>query len=464
MRVPTRSVLALAAFVTLAFRIAPPRVRADNSTPWLDSYREPAARLIGEALADSFAWRRLSVLTDTIGNRLSGSPQLDAAIRWAVDEMKRDGLENVHTEKAMVPRWIRGVESADIVEPARHQIAMLGLGGSVATPPGGVEASVLVVRSFEDLDANAARAHGAIVLFNVPFTNYGETVRFRSSGASRAARHGAVAALVRSVGPPGLRLPHTGALQYAADAPTIPAAAIAAEDADRLQRMTDRGARVVVRLKMEAHFESDVESANVVGEIRGREKPDEIVVVSGHLDSWDVGAGATDDGGGCVVTWEALRLMKKLNLRPRRTVRVVLWTNEENGGRGGLAYRDQHRGELARHVLMLESDGGVFRPIGFGFTGSDAARQTIAAIATLLHGLGADQIGPAGGGADIGPSVVEGKIPSMSLEVDGSKYFLIHHTPADTVDKIDPVEMAKCAAAVAVMAYVVADLPQRLGE
>src|SRR5207253_4830366 len=188
------------------------------------------------------------------------------------------------------------------------------------------------------------------------------------------------------------------------------------------------------------------------------------VVVSGHLDSWDVGSGATDDGGGCIVTWEALRIMKKLNLRPRRTVRVVLWTNEENGGRGGIAYRDRHRCELAQHVMMLESDSGVFRPMGFGFTGSENARQTVAAIATLLSGIGADQIAPAGGGADIGPSVQEAKIASMSLDVDGSKYFLIHHTAADTIDKIDSVEMAKCAAAVAVMAYVIADLPQRLGQ
>jgi len=461
---PTRSVLALALFVTLVFASTRQTVAVSNWAPWLDPYRDPAARLIGEAMSDTFAWQRLSVLTDAVGNRLSGSPQLERAIRWAVDEMKRDGLENVHTEPAMVPKWVRGAESADIVEPAHHSIVMLGLGGSVATPPEGIEAELVVVHSFEELDANAARARGAIVLFNVPFTTYGETVRFRSSGASRAAHHGARAALVRSIGPAGLRLPHTGALQYSADAPKIQAAAITAEDADRLQRIADRGARIVVRLKMEAHFEGDVESANVVGEIRGRDQPDEIVVVSGHLDSWDVGAGATDDGGGCVVTWEALRIMKKLNLRPRRTVRVVLWTNEENGGRGGLAYRDRHRAELSRHVMMLESDGGVFQPTGFGFTGSDRARRTVTEIAALLRGIGADQIGPAGGGADIGPSVLEAKIPSVSLDVDGSKYFLIHHTPADTIDKIDPVEMAKCAAAVAVLAYVVADMPQRLGE
>jgi carboxypeptidase Q len=458
-------VLPLLALALTHVAAQPPHPTGNGTrTTWLDAYREPAGRLIGEAVSSTFAWQRLAVLTDTIGNRLSGSPALDRAIEWAVAEMKKDGLENVHTERVMVPKWVRGAESADLVEPVRHPMAMLGLGNSVGTPREGVRGEVVVVHSFEELDAKAAMARGRIVLFNAAFTNYGETVRFRSNGPSRAASYGAVAALVRSIGPDGLRLPHTGALQYTNDAPKIPAAAISSEDADRLQRMTDRGERAVVELRMEAHFDPDAESANVIGELRGRTNPDEVVVVSGHLDSWDVGAGATDDGGGCIVTWEALRLMKALNLRPRRTVRVVLWTNEENGGRGGLAYRDQHRAELSKHVMMLESDGGVFRPLGFGFSGSDRARETVRAIASLLTGIGASQISTGGGGADIGPSLQEGHIPGMSLDVDGSKYFLIHHTQADTIDKIDPVEMAKCAAAVAVMAYVVADLPKRLGE
>jgi carboxypeptidase Q len=439
-------------------------LRAETTPAWLDEYRAPAARLIGEATGDAFAWHRLSTLTDTIGPRLSGSPQLDQAIQWTLAEMKRDGLENVHAEKVMVPRWVRGTESADIVYPAHLPLAMLGLGGSVGTPPAGIEAPVLLVRSYDELDAQAAKARGRIVLFNVPFTGYAETSRYRWNGASRAARLGAVAMLIRSVGPNGLRLPHTGGLTYAADAPRIPAAAISSEDADRLQRMSERDDRVVVRLRMDARIEPDVESANVVGEIRGREKPEEVVVVGGHLDSWDVGAGASDDGGGCVVSWEALRIMKKLNLRPRRTVRVVLWTNEENGGRGGLAYRDLHRAELANHVLMMESDNGVSRPLGFGFTGSDAARRTVTAVATLLSGLAASDVVAGGEGADITPSVRAGRIPGMSLEVDTSQYFQIHHTQADTVDKIDPIGMAKCAAAVTVMAYVVADLPFRLGE
>lgn len=451
--------------VLLALLFLVPSVSTRAQTPganWLDQYRDPAARLIGEAVSSTFAWQRLSVLTDTIGNRLSGTPQLDRAIEWAVREMTADGLENVHTEKVMVPSWIRGEEHAAIVEPAQRPIAMLGLGGSVATPGDGVRAEVTVVHSFEELDAVGARLRGRIVLFNVPFTAYGETVRFRAGGASRAARFGASAMLVRSIGPNGLRLPHTGALQYEDNAPKIPAAAISAEDADRLDRMTSGGQRVMVHLKMTAHFAPDVESANVIGEIRGSERPDEVVVVSGHLDSWDVGDGASDDGGGCVVSWEALRIMKKLGLRPRRTVRVVLWTNEENGGRGGLGYRDAHRAELARHVMMMESDSGVSRPLGFGFTGSDSGRDAVKAIASLLTGIGADQILGAAGGADIAPSVQEGRIPSLSLEVDASRYFLIHHTEADTIDKIDPLEMAKCAAAVAVMTYVIADMPMGL--
>jgi carboxypeptidase Q len=438
---------------------APPAPSA--STSWLDPYREPAARLVGEALSSSFAWDRLALIGDTFGNRLSGSQALEDAIQWAVAEMKKDGLDNVHTEPVKVPHWIRGRESVELTSPRPMPLVMLGLGNSIGTPAEGIEADVLVVRNFEELDAAADRVRGRIVLYNAPFTNYGETVQFRSTGPSRAAAMGAVAALVRSVGPPGLRLPHTGALRYAEGAPQIPAAAITTEDADRLQRMQDRGTRVRVRLKMEAKFLPDADSFNVVGELRGREKPDEVVVVGGHFDSWDVGTGSTDDGGGCVVTWEALRIMKKLNLRPRRTVRVVLWTNEENGTRGAVAYRDHYKDQLANHVLMFESDSGVFRPTGFGFTGSETARATVKEIATLLRGIQADRISAAGEGADIGPSVQAGNIPAMSLDVDGN-YFLIHHTQADTIDKINPMDMSRAAAAIAVVTYVIAEMPDRL--
>jgi len=432
-------------------------------TNWLEAYRAPAKRLVEASQASDFAWQRLAEVTDLYGPRLSGSVGLERAIDWAVETMKKDGLENVRKERVMVPKWVRGRESLQLLDPVPQPLVMLGLGNSVGTGPDGVTGEVIVLKNFDDLEAKAAQVKGKIVLFNVPFTTYGETVQYRSAGPSRAAKHGALAMLVRAVGPTGLRTPHTGSTTYAPDAPKIPAAAIPVEDAERFQRLQNRGVRIRVTLTMEAHFEADVESFNVVGELRGRELPDELVVMGGHFDSWDVGVGATDDAGGCIVTWEAVRLMKTLGLRPRRTVRVVLWTNEENGMRGGNAYRDQHMADLKNHVMMLESDGGVFDPAGFGFSGPDGARRTVSAIASLLATLGANKIEAAGGGADIGPSVTAGNIPSMSHLVGGN-YFLIHHTPADTMDRITPKQMSDNAAAIAVMTYAIADLPWRLGS
>ena len=437
--------------------------RATPAQPsgWLDPYRDNSSRLISESLATQFAWDRLAYMGDTFGHRLSGSRGLEETIEWAVAEMKKDGLENVRAEPVKVPYWVRGRESVTLLGPRTIDLPMLGLGNSVGTPAGGVEADVLVVRSFAELESAGPRVKSKIVLFNAPFTNYEDTVVYRTSGASRAAALGAVGALVRAVGPPGLRTPHTGMLRYSETDPKIPAASISVEDAERLQRLQDRGAKVRVRLKMEARFLPDADSANVVAEIRGRERPEEVVVVAGHLDSWDVGTGSTDDGAGCIVTWEALRLMKKLNLQPRRTVRVVLFTNEENGLAGGRAYLERHRSKLAHHVLMLESDSGVLKPSSFGFTGTATARATIQQIASLLTSIGIDGVNSAGGGADIGPAVEAGGIPAMSLEGAGN-YFLIHHTEADTVDKIDPKDMARASAAIAVLAYVVADMPDRL--
>jgi carboxypeptidase Q len=438
------------------------RAGANRVEGWLDPYRANAEKLIAAAQADQFAWDRLAELTDTFGQRLSGSDNLNRAIAWAVETMKKDGLENVHTERVMIPRWVRGNEGLEITNPPLHVVPMLGLGGSVATPPAGVEAEVMVVAHGDDLNKRAAEAKGKIVLFNVPYTNYGETVQYRSGGASMAARHGAVAALVRAVGPMGLRTPHTGGMSYANDVAKIPTAAIPAEDANRVQRLVNRGVRVRMRLKMEAKFEADVESFNVVGEIKGSEKPEEIVLVGGHFDSWDPGTGASDDAVGCVVTWEAARLMKKLNIRPKRTVRVVLFTNEENGMRGGNGYRDQHAKEASNHIFAVESDSGVFAPARLGFSGSDAARTIIGEIATLLAPLGMQDVASGGGGADIGPISALGKVPMMAYAGDSNKYFTIHHTPADTVDRIDPQEVSKAAASLAVMIYVVADIPQAL--
>jgi carboxypeptidase Q len=318
-----------------------------------------------------------------------------------------------------------------------------------------------VVTSWDDLAAHGAEARGRIVLFDVPFTTYGQTVRYRALGAIAAARVGAVAALLRSVTPYSQQTPHTGQMLYADSAPRIPFAAITVEDAMMLHRMQERGDRIVVRLRTGGHVLPDAPSRNVMGQLTGRERPDEIVVMGGHTDSWDVGQGAMDDGGGVVVAWEALRVLKRLGLQPRRTIRVVGWVNEENGGRGGDAYRDAHRAEEAKHVLAIESDGGVFAPEGFGFTGSDAAFAIVRQVGPLLAGVGADSITRGGGGSDIGP-IMRDAVPGMGLNVDDARYFWYHHTDADTIDKLDPREMSLCVAAMAVMAYVIADLPEPL--
>jgi carboxypeptidase Q len=375
--------------------------------------------------------------------------------------MRADGLENVRGEPVMVPHWVRGAESAELVTPRRKPMAMLGLGGSVATPPAGITAPVLVVTSFDDLARRAAEARGRIVLFDVPFTEYRQTVAYRSGGASAAAKAGAVAMLLRSVASFSMNTPHTGSLRYDTTTARIPAAAITVEDALLLHRMQSRGVTPTVRLVMSAQTLPDAPSRNLVAELRGRELPDEVVVMGGHIDSWDVGQGAMDDAGGVVAAWEAVRLMKQLGLRPRRTVRVVGWTNEENGTRGGQGYRAAHAAEVDKHVFALESDNGVFRPLGIAAVGTDSALAMLRRIAPLLARIGADSVLKGGGEADIGPLLAAG-VPGAGLEVDGTRYFWYHHTNADTPDKLNPAEVARCVAVMAVYAYVLAEMPERL--
>lgn len=438
--------------------------------PLTEPLREGAARLIGAALTNQQGWARLEYLCDRIGARLSGSKALENAIEWAAAEMKRDGLARVETPRVMVPHWQRGAESAQLLAPVEAPLRMLGLGGSVATPPDGITAEVVAVESFEELDAlPQERVRGRIVLFNAPWRGYGPTVAYRSNGASRAAQRGAVAALVRSITPHSLATPHTGAMRYAADVPKIPAAALAVEDAGRLARLARAGVPVRVRLRMEARTLPDAASANVIAELPGRERPEEIVVLGGHLDSWDVGTGAHDDGAGCVACWEAVVLMKKLNLIPRRTVRVVLWTNEENGLRGGTAYRDWAGETVKNHVAALEMDGGAERPLGFGLSALTAGQPVqeravgqAQQVGALLAGIGSHSVVTGGGGADIGPLMREG-VPGLGLRTVGEKYFQWHHTHADTLDHVDPGDFRLCVATMAVMSWGLAEMPERLG-
>lgn len=440
-----------------------------------DQYADAAARIIGATLVSNSAYDNLAYLSDRIGHRLSGSPQLEAAIQWAVERMKADGFENVHTEPVMVPHWVRGAESAELLSPVRRPLVILGLGGTVGTPPEGITADVVEATSWEQLDALGEKVKGKIVLYNYPmkpsesmFRSYGEAVAYRGGGASRAAKFGAVAALVRSVTTVSLRTPHTGGMGYADNVPKIPAAAVTIEDAETIHRMLARGEKVTVNLKLGAQMLPDAPSANVIGEWRGREKPDEVVVIGGHFDSWDVGTGSTDDGGGCISAMEVINVLKRLNLRPRRTIRVVLWTNEENGGRGAMGYGEAHKADLSRHVLAMESDAGVARPYGLSAGAKDSTkavkvRETVREIAALLRGIGVDLVQDGGGGSDTGPILAAG-VPGISVLVDDTHYFDVHHTMADTMDKISPFNLSLNVAATAVVAYIVADMPQRLGE
>jgi carboxypeptidase Q len=457
---PRRSRLLAA---TLLFAVVP-IARVEAQTPDIPSaYKAIADSIYRAATGDSLAYARLGLLVDTFGHRLSGSPSLEAAIDWILAQMTSDGLEKVRGEPVMVPRWVRGFESAEMRQPRSAPLRMLGLGGSVATPKMGITAPVLVVTSFEELQKRAAEAKGKIVLFDTPFTDYVVSRKVRTDGPSAAARVGAVACLIRSVASASIRSPHTGALRYESTTARIPAAALSVEDAMMLHRFQDRGERIIVSLRMSAQKLPDAPSRNVVAELTGKSKPNEVVVLGGHIDSWDVGQGAMDDGGGSVAAWEAVRLLHRLGLRPRRTVRVVLWTNEENGGRGALAYRDTHQKEIEKHVLAMESDNGVFNPKGYTFVGSDAAAAVITQVAGLLQsaGISGVQRVPESPAADITP-LVELGVPGMELDVDGTRYFWYHHSDGDTLDKLDPAEMARCVAALAVMAYVVADLPDPL--
>jgi carboxypeptidase Q len=458
--------VSLIASVALTFITLPQHGCAQQPTPskttMIDSafihktYNAAAQAIMRRAVQDSLSYKRLQYLCDTFGARLSGTPALERAIDWVLGELKADGFENVRGEDVQVPYWKRGAESAELVTPRATPLAMLGLGGSIGTPPEGITAEVVVVKSFDELKLRAAEAKGKIVLFNAPFTNYGATVRYRTDGAIKAAEAGAVASLIRSVGPYSMRTPHTGSMRYQDSVKKIPHAAVSTEDADMLARMAERGAKPVVRLKMEGQFMPEATSRNVIAEIRGSEKPEEIVVMGGHIDSWDVGSGAMDDGGGCIATWQALLLLKQLGLKPRRTIRLALWTNEENGLRGGTDYAKRHGAE--KHVLAFESDGGVFKPEGFGFTGSAELFARYKAVAALLAPIGAAGMKVGGGGADIGP-LAQYAVPMMNIDVDETKYFWYHHTQADMPDKLNPDEINKCAAAIAVMMFAAADMP-----
>jgi hypothetical protein len=425
---------------------------------------DPVQRIIEAGLRSDGAYRKLAWLTDRIGPRLSGSENLERAVRWCVEEMKRDGLDQVRAESVMVPHWVRGEASARILAPAPHPMAILALGMSDGTQPGGITADVVEVSSLDELTALGEAARGKIVLFNKQIyanggadRGYGSAVGLRYSGAVAAAKLGAVGMLIRSLATADLRLPHTGAMAYEEGTPRIPSAAVAPEDAALIHRFLVAGETVKVNFALSCKTLPDAESANVIGEIRGSEAPDEFVVIGGHLDSWDVGTGAQDDGAGCAISMEAIRLIRSLKLKPKRTIRAVLFTNEENGLRGGKAYAEAHAAELAKHVAAIESDSGGARPLGFGVSAGPGGAEIVRRLAAPLASFAADDVQGEGGGADISPMGPAG-VPQLGLRQDGTHYFDIHHTMADTLDKVEAHDLAMNATAMAVMAWQLANL------
>jgi len=424
-----------------------------------------AERIVGAALVDSRAWDKLAHLSDRIGHRLSGSLGLERAVAWTAAEFRRDGLERVWTDKVMVPHWVRGHGSVRIMSPVEWDAPMLALGGSVGTPRGGITAGVVEVASFEELEAAAGSIAGKIVLYNRKMepgwgveNGYGTVVKFRAHGASRAAKFGAVGMLLRSLGTADYRLPHTGALRYDEEAPKIPAAAIDAESALLIHRLLESGDEVRVHMDMGCRMLEDVESANVIAELQGREKPDEIVLIGAHLDSWDVGQGAHDDGAGCTVVMETMRILRRLDHAPRRTVRA--FTNEENGLRGGKSYAERHGDE--RHVAAIEMDSGGFRPIGFGVSAGEGGVEMLREILRPLATIGANNVFEGGGGADIGPLRRRSGVPTISQRVEGAYYFDYHHSEADTLDKVNRADLDRNVAAMAVLAYGLAEAEETL--
>jgi carboxypeptidase Q len=414
---------------------------------------------VSDAAPDA-AWDRLVELVDRYGARMAGTRALEDALRWAVARMRDDGLVHVRLEPVRVPHWVRGEEHARVVKPVDRPLTVLALGGSVGT--GGAIRAPLAV--FDDLDAlrkTTRSLAGTILLVNhrmAPFDEthadpgYLEGVQARLHAASAAAQHGARAVLVRSVTATSLATPHTGALDYATDVPKIPAAALTIEDAELLVRLARRGP-VEVEVTLGAHQLPDAPSANAIGEIRGGERPDEIVLLGAHMDSWDVGPGAADDAAGCVAVMEAMRMIRASGLVPRRTIRAVLFTAEEYGLAGANEYHRRHGKE--RHVAAFETDYGMGAPDAFGIGGGPEVLQAMQPFQPSFARFGISHFRDRAFGADVAPIVREGAA-AFSLIPDGRRYFDIHHTAADTLDKIRPEDLRRNGAAIALMAYALA--------
>ncbi len=428
----------------------------------INKYKPIVERIISEAMKDSSAWHRLAYMTDVFGPRLSGSTNLEKALDWMLEEMKKDNFANVRFDYVKVPHWVREEEYAELIYPRKANLPIFTLGGSISTPPEGIEAEVIVVNDVKELEnLGTKKIKGKIVVYNQPFKNYGQSVQYRFYGAQWAAKYGAVASLIRSVSPNISRNLHTGMMAYVDSIPKIPHAAISPEDAMMLQRLISYGITPKIKLKISSYFLDDATSRNIMGEIIGSKYPDQIIALGGHSDSWDAGTGAQDNASGCISTWHAAKIIKDLNLNPKRTIRIVQWVNEENGVRGGNHYREHHSDE--EHVLMFEHDSGVFPPSAIRLTANDTILKYFKYAEPLFQMINNEmKVTSGGGGVDIAPMMKAG-VPGMSLSTnDSGKYFYYHHSHSDTADKVDPFHLNQCIAAIALAIYIYSDLEMEL--
>jgi carboxypeptidase Q len=427
------------------------------------------------ALADDYAYRQLAHLTENIGARPTGSIQANAAADYVAAELRQLGLD-VHLEEVKVPHWVRGAETAELVEyagqvkGATQKIVLTALGGSSSTPADGIISEVVVLNNFDELKTLGPQAvAGKIVLFNelfdkqkaaagMSFAAYGEAVRYRAAGPKAAADLGAAACLVRSVGNADYRLPHTG-MSFPVG---IPAGAVTAEDASLIADLAAQG-KVRMHLTLTPQKLPDTTSHNVIADLKGTEHPEQIVVISGHLDSWDLGTGAIDDGAGVVIAMETAELLQRLHLHPRRTIRVIAWMDEETGGSGSKAYTKDYSAEFPNYVAAIESDAGAAHPLGFETKVSPAATETLRSVTAVLQSFGANALQESSypPGADIS-DMSEAGVPALGVLQDGRTYFNYHHTAADTLDKVVPAELRENAAAMAVLAYALSNMKERL--
>ena len=454
------AIVAAAALVTMP-AMAQQNYKADSAT---------IKSIYNNALTSYESYENLRYLTKNIGARLSGSPQAAAAVEWSRQVMEKMGLDRVHLQEVMVPHWVRGDKEVGRIINSKlvgtADVNICALGSSVGTGDSGLSAEVIEVKNFEELEKlGKKKVQGKIVFFNRPFDNthvvtgaaYGGAVDQRGGGPVAAAKLGAVGVLVRSMTNDFQDVPHTGNTRYEEGVTKIPAAAISTNDAEKLSKLLKNDPSLKFYMRMTCETLPDVLSYNVIGEIKGTEKPDEIILVGGHLDSWDLGEGAHDDGTGCVQSIEVLRLMKDLGIKPKRTIRAVMFMNEENGLRGGRKYAEEAKAKGENHIAAIESDAGGFTPRGFGIDGNDGQYTQVLIWKPLLAPYGLHDLTRGGGGADIGPLKGQGTVALIGFRPDSQRYFDYHHTVIDTFEQVNRREMQLGAASMAALVYLISE-------